>query len=717
MVQQIDLTHIDEYYKMTASDLPEVMRHFMELLFQYCYTCRFFSHQHGFYDTDSSSLMRGPMEWVKFASGFSHGVCLTEMGLSLNIHLKTSCLISPSVDELSKLVTLIAGGRDPSQFGPGDIVAANKIIRGLKIYTTHTGRKTCYTIKGLTVQKPNEHKFTKKTKDQDEGQIVSIQEYFLEKYKVRVQNYPLVSTVGKEQFIPLELCRMVDKQFLNNSKIQADANIPNELLRVSTHKPLIYFDKLSKISNQIPSLSPELMSEFKTDFFTKPIRFTGRVLDTPRQMNAQRMEPFFRSIPKTPWAFVSLDINFNKPDVENIVSELVTTAKRYKLDLSNCRNKIVTPVNPGNLAQVDLIFAKIKTEIPDLKLLFVALPQCAGMYNMVKFCGDQKYGFATQCLNSMKAKQRGRGYLDNVLLKVNGKIGGQNSIIDASEWKKLPFDHAKTMVCGIDVNHPGQTERIESSIAAVVGSYDDLFTLYTASICSQTKRCDEEITCLEPMITELLDAYHQRNKFYPQTLAVFRDGVSDGQFQYAEKEIKQIRTAFRKKVPKGKIIFIVVQKGHRTRFVLSKPSGPNDRPVYNVPSGTVVDHTIVDPSQHMFFLNSHFSQLGTSRPMKYVILENDFDKKIFNNDALQKFVFYLCHNCTRFRGGAIALPTPVRYADLCAYRAKIHVEAQIEKLCMPRGQIIQGDYEKKLIDRLNELVKIHQSLKRVLYYA
>ena len=376
MVQQIDLTHIDEYYKMTASDLPEVMRHFMELLFQYCYTCRFFSHQHGFYDTDSSSLMRGPMEWVKFASGFSHGVCLTEMGLSLNIHLKTSCLISPSVDELSKLVTLIAGGRDPSQFGPGDIVAANKIIRGLKIYTTHTGRKTCYTIKGLTVQKPNEHKFTKKIKDQDESQIVSIQEYFLEKYKVRVQNYPLVSTVGKEQYIPLELCRMVDKQFLNNSKIQADANIPNELLRVSTHKPLIYFDKLSKISNQIPSLSPELMSEFKTDFFTKPIRFTGRVLDTPRQMNAQRMEPFFRSMPKTPWAFVSLDINFNKPDVENIVSELVTTAKRYKLDLSNCRNKIVTPVNPGNLAQVDLIFAKIKTEIPDLKLLFVALPQC-----------------------------------------------------------------------------------------------------------------------------------------------------------------------------------------------------------------------------------------------------------------------------------------------------------------------------------------------------
>ncbi|OTF71016.1 hypothetical protein BLA29_008948 [Euroglyphus maynei] len=273
------------------------------------------------------------------------------------------------------------------------------------------------------------------------------------------------------------------------------------------------------------------------------------------------------------------------------------------------------------------------------------------------------------------------------------------------------------MVLGVDVNHPGQTERVESSIAAVVGSYDHLFTMYTASICSQTKRCDEEITCLEPMVTELLDAYFKQNRYYPQTLAVFRDGVSDGQFQYAEKEIQQIRAAFRKKVKNGKVIFVIVQKGHHTRFVLSKPSGSNDRPVYNVPSGTVVDHTIVDPSQHMFFINSHFSPLGTSRPMKYVVLENDFDKKIFNNDALQKFVFFLCHNCTRFRGGAIALPTPVRYADLCAYRAKIHVEAQIEKLCMPHGEALQADYEKKLIAKLNEMVKIHESLKRVLYYA
>ncbi|OTF77313.1 hypothetical protein BLA29_005454, partial [Euroglyphus maynei] len=281
MVQKIDMTHIEHYYKMSTSDLPEVMRHFLELMFQYCYTHRFYLHQRSFFDTDPNRLMRGPLQWVQFANGFSHGVCLTEMGLSLNIHLKTSCLISVSVDELSKLVTLVSGGRDPSQFGPGDIVMVNKIIRGLKIFTTHTGHKTCYTIKELIIRKPSDIKFTMKNNEAD-NRSISIHDYFSEKYKIRLSNYPLVRTVGKEQYIPLELCKMVDKQFLNNSKIQADPNIPNELLRVSTHKPLVYFDKLTKITNQIPSLSPEIMSEFKTEFSPKPIRFFGRVLNAPQ---------------------------------------------------------------------------------------------------------------------------------------------------------------------------------------------------------------------------------------------------------------------------------------------------------------------------------------------------------------------------------------------------------------------------------------------------
>ena len=39
-----------------------------------------------------------------------------------------------------------------------------------------------------------------------------------------------------------------------------------------------------------------------------------------------------------------------------------------------------------------------------------------------------------------------RGYFDNFLLKVNGKIGGQNAVLDPVLLKNLPFNMQRTYV-------------------------------------------------------------------------------------------------------------------------------------------------------------------------------------------------------------------------------------------------------------------------------
>ncbi|OTF79025.1 hypothetical protein BLA29_002407 [Euroglyphus maynei] len=161
-------------------------------------------------------------------------------------------------------------------------------------------------------------------------------------------------------------------------------------------------------------------------------------------------------------------------------------------------------------------------------------------------------------------------------------------------------------------------------------------------------------------MAELLDEYEKHNKYLPENFIIFRDGIGEGQFEYAQNEIDQIRRAVRRRVTNGgKLLFIVTQKRHQTRFVMSKPMGSADRPIYNVPSGTIVDHTITDPNYCMFYINSHFSPLGTSRPLKYVVLHNDYERRQMTMDNIQKICFYLCHNCTRYRGGPIAMPIPV----------------------------------------------------------
>lgn len=250
---------------------------------------------------------------------------------------------------------------------------------------------------------------------------------------------------------------------------------------------------------------------------------------------------------------------------------------------------------------------------------------------MKHYC-DQVYGVISQCFKADHLGRIPRGYFDNLLLKINGKIGGQNNVLDVAAYRSLlPALSQLTMIVGIDVNHPGETEKMYSSVSAAVGSYDAQFSKYTASIRVQKKERDELVKQLDEMILELLTEFARFNsKRYPENLIIFRDGVSEGQFEKVKStEIPLIKAAINKTNKGMKLTVIVVQKRHHTRFVRAEPLLPKlppgrqglpPKPVYNVPSGTVVDECIVEPIYSMFYLNSHFSQLGTSKPTKYIIL-------------------------------------------------------------------------------------------------
>lgn len=99
---------------------------------------------------------------------------------------------------------------------------------------------------------------------------------------------------------------------------------------------------------------------------------------------------------------------------------------------------------------------------------------------------------------------------------------------------------------------------------------------------------------------------------------------------------------------------------------------------------------------------------GTSKPTKYVIIRDDLK---LQPSQLQQLCFFMCFNCVRFRG-VIAIPTPIRYADLCAYRSKLHIEGQCKL-----SQINPKDAEERIISQLNQWVKIDKKVQNLLYYC
>ncbi|KAJ6225576.1 hypothetical protein RDWZM_004121 [Blomia tropicalis] len=666
MVEMISTKDIHDFYSGSESSISERSISIYEIIFRSIMAKNYELFQRKFFDL-STAQSSARTKLTDYVSGFTSAVRLTEFGLALNLHQKTSCIVARSFTDLISLVSEIARvnlaeTQQPlTHYQMKDI---NRFIRHLCITTTHSNFRTVYKIDSLVSMTPYDVTFTSR------GKKITVAEYFREVYRLQVQKLPLVKTTRKSIFFPLEVCRLVPNQFINNMKM--NNYIQRELLLKATNPPNVYFKRLTSVAEKLSESCTNMQKEFGVELCPEPIRFQGRVLPLPKLLNGDNHAGFYKvQPPPSNWAVVCFDHRVDDKSFISFVQTLMDRAKELSLNMST----------PEPLTKVEI-------------------RENEHVYNVFKNLSQQKnIQFVLVGIPSL-----------------NGKLDGLNAVVDPSVMKTLAIDSERTMVIGIDVNHPSETERLASSVASAVGSIDPMFSKYHAAIRVQKKERNEIITEMNSMIMELCTEFFNANRFLPDNLIIFRDGVSEGQFDKIYKtEIPLIEAAINNLGKPMKIMIIVTQKMHNTRFAMVQPTQMGRRQTYNVPSGTVVDNTITNPLYKMFYLNSHFSQLGTSRSTKYVILRDDLN---LCADEIQHLCFVLCYNSIRTRS-IIAIPTAARYADLCAYRSKLHIEAQLEitNISADKKKLKIEDFEKEMIKQLNRLVKVYPSMKNRLYYC
>ena len=162
------------------------------------------------------------------------------------------------------------------------------------------------------------------------------------------------------------------------------------------------------------------------------------------------------------------------------------------------------------------------------------------------------------------------------------------------------------------------------------------------------------------------------NGVRPERIVIFRDGVSEYQFDMVlNEELLDLKGVFQRVNYFPTITLIVTQKRHHTRFF---PEGWRDGSSSgNVLPGTVVDTKVIHPYEFDFYLCSYYGNLGTSKPTHYHVL---WDEHKFTSDLLQKLIYEMCFTfakCTK----PVSLVPPVYYADLAAYRGRLYHEARI----------------------------------------
>ena len=307
-------------------------------------------------------------------------------------------------------------------------------------------------------------------------------------------------------------------------------------------------------------------------------------------------------------------------------------------------------------------------------------------YAIVKKVGDS-LGVPTQCLKWKNVEKTPRGYYANVMLKMNTKMGGTNHTLmsrapaPAAKFQDPPnslnwlFDKP-TMLVGIDLSREPGTDN--ESMVAVVASMDGKASQYHAFLSMQSSR-DEMVRGLEAEMVKAFETFKSRNRVMPAHVIVYRDGVSEGQFDAVIRdelpEIKNAIALMGSTEDDVKVSIVICQKRHHTRVVYKETSADGTT-IINPCPGLVVDATggansIASANFNEFYLNSHAAIQGTSKPCKYSLIYDDIGFKL---SELELLTYWLCYLYCR-ANKSVSYASPAYYAHWASQRCRILVSA------------------------------------------
>ncbi|KAJ0081641.1 hypothetical protein Patl1_11797 [Pistacia atlantica] len=680
---------------------------------------------------------------ITASRGFQHGLKATSQGLAL-------CL-DYSVLAFRKRMSVIDFLREHvERFDPNGYRDWRKVenkLRGVKVTVTHRRTKQKYIIAGLT--RENTRQVTFDAED-PEGRAparkVRLVDYFREKYGQEI-TYPDIPCLdlgksNRKNYVPMEFCVLVEGQIYPKENL--DRNAGKFLKDISLARPWERQEMISKmIRSRIGPCGGEITRNFGLEVNTSMTSVDGRVIGPPElkvgavggkviKIQVEKEKCQWNLVGKAVvegkrierWAVIDFSASdrYNKLDV-TFIGDII--ARCESLGIFMNEPAYYHPTSMNQFSNVDglrnllegVTSRASKNAKGHLQILICVMAKKDPGYKYLKWICETGLGLVTQCCLSSNAKRANRGYdqyLANLALKINAKLGGSN----AELLDRLPYFEGDehVMFVGADVNHPAARNTTSPSIAAVVATVNwPAANRYVARIRPQDHRT-EKILNFGDMCLELVQSYTCLNNVKPQKIVVFRDGVSDGQFDMVlNEELTQLKEACKRVNYFPTITLIVAQKRHQTRLF---PDSKRDAGTTgNVPPGTVVDSKIVHPFEFDFYLCSHYGSLGTSKPTHYHVL---WDEHGFTSDQLQKLIYNLCFTfarCTK----PVSLVPPVYYADLVAYRGRLYHEAIVEgqspaSVSSPSSSLTSSSFSS--VASVDErFYRLHTDLENIMYFV
>lgn len=475
------------------------------------------------------------------------------------------------------------------------------------------------------------------------------------------------------------------------------------------------------------------------------------------------------------WTYLCLksqsDILATPEESNPLVASFVRFMTRMGMSFTP-RAGLPTHVPANEPDQIRYVLGQLKEK--GIKWVLIILPFAdTRLYKLVKSQCDVTHGIHSVCvvankivLDRMKVERQGKDaaensqaqYFANVALKFNLKAGGVNQSI--APPKLGIISEGKTMVIGLDVTHPSPGAAATAlSVAGMVASVDSTLAQWPGVISVQkpsaagSGSAREMVDDLTAMLKSRLELWQSRNKTLPDNILVFRDGVSEGQYDLVlNSELPLLRAAcedkkfehYYKKAGKPKMTIVVVGKRHHTRFYPTKKEDAAN--THNCKPGTVVDRGVTQARSWEFFLQAHHCLQGTARPAHYVVLHDEIFRGLKPKadqrhqhaaDALEDLAHNMCHLFGRATK-AVSICPPAYYADILCERARCYLAQHFDPddaSSVASAPAVLSEMSQQEIDRLPQqardnllqqaaqlrnqqqsLVNIHPALKDTMFY-
>jgi hypothetical protein len=268
----------------------------------------------------------------------------------------------------------------------------------------------------------------------------------------------------------------------------------------------------------------------------------------------------------------------------------------------------------------------------------------------------------------------------------------------------------------------------------MVASVDRWLGQWPAVLRVQSTARREMVSDLSNMLKSRLrlwkDPKHGKHTTLPENILVYRDGVSEGQYQAVlDDEVPLLRQACRDMYPPAdqkrglpRLTVVVVGKRHHTRFYATR-EGDADRSS-NPKPGTVVDRGVTEARGWDFFLQSHAAIQGTARPTHYFIVLDEIFRARYAKasslphgarnvaDVLESLTQSLCYTYGRATK-AVSVCTPAYYADVVCERARCYLSGVYDTPTHSMAGSVAGSGAAAVA---NDDVLIHERLRDTMFY-